>query len=158
MKIRKRYYLKKKKLKDLINKLGEYSKLIPDKSKVEEIETDLHHFILVDGEPLIIILDGEPLPTLRAALKLEIDHQYAVVDMGAVKFMTKGADVMSPGIVDADKKLKKGDIVFVVDEQHKKPLAMGKCLISGDEMIKNNKGKAIKTLHYIGDKIWDFRI
>lgn len=158
MKIRKRYYLKKKKLKDLINKLGEYSKLIPAKSKVEEIETDLHHFILVDGEPLIIILDGEPLPTLRAALKLEIDHQYAVVDMGAVKFMTKGADVMSPGIVDADKKLKKGDIVFVVDEQHKKPLAMGKCLISGDEMIKNNKGKAIKTLHYIGDKIWDFRI
>jgi len=158
LKIRKRYYLKKKKLKDLINKLGEYSKLIPDKSKVEEIETDLHHFILVDGEPLIIILDGEPLPTLRAALKLEIDHQYAVVDMGAVKFMTKGADVMSPGIVDADKKLKKGDIVFVVDEQHKKPLAMGKCLISGDEMIKNNKGKAIKTLHYIGDKIWDFRI
>ncbi|MDI6645355.1 MAG: RNA-binding protein [Methanobacteriaceae archaeon] len=158
MKIRKRYYLKKRKLKDLIKNLGEYSKLIPAKSKVEEIETDLHHFILVDGEPLIIILDGEPLPTLKAALKLEIDHQYAVVDMGAVKFMIKGADVMSPGIVDADRKLKKGDIVFVVDEQHKKPLAIGKCLISGDEMIENKKGKAIKNLHHIGDKIWDFRI
>ena len=158
MKIRKRYYLKKKKLKDLIKNLGEYSKIIPAKSKVEEIETDLHHFILVDGEPLIIIIDGEPLPTLKAALKLDIDQQYAVVDMGAVKFMTKGADVMSPGIVDADKNLKKGDMVFVVDEQHKKPLAMGKCLISGEEMIKNDKGKAIKTIHYIGDKIWDFEI
>jgi len=158
LKIRKRYYLKKKKLKDLIKNLGEYSKIIPTKSKVEEIETDLHHFILVDGEPLIIIIDGEPLPTLKAALKLDIDQQYAVVDMGAVKFMTKGADVMSPGIVDADKNLKKGDMVFVVDEQHKKPLAMGKCLISGEEMIKNDKGKAIKTIHYIGDKIWDFQI
>ncbi|AXV36851.1 MAG: RNA-binding protein [Methanobacterium sp. BRmetb2] len=158
MKIRKRYYLKKKKLKELQKKLGEYAKLIPAKSKVEEIETDIYQFILVDGEPLIIMLEGEPLPTLKAALKLDIIQDYAVVDMGAVKFMTKGADVMSPGIVDADKNLKEGDIVFVVDEQHKKPLAIGRCLISGEEMIENDKGKAIKTIHYIGDKIWDFKV
>ncbi|MGC9517886.1 MAG: RNA-binding protein [Methanomicrobiales archaeon] len=158
MKIRKRYYLKKKKLKELQKKLGEYAKLIPSKSKVEEIETDLYPFILVDGEPLIIILDGEPLPTLKAALSIDITQDYAVVDMGAVKFMAKGADVMSPGIVDADKNIKEGDTVFVVDEQHKKPLAIGKSLISGEEMIKNDKGKAIKTLHYIGDKIWNFKV
>ena len=81
-----------------------------------------------------------------------------VVDMGAVRFMSKGADVMSPGIVDADDEIVEGDIVLIVDETHNKPLAIGISQITGPEMVENTEGKAIKTIHYVGDDIWNLEV
>ncbi|MBP2045482.1 PUA domain protein [Methanobacterium aggregans] len=158
MKIRKRYYLKKKKLKEVQEKLGVYSELIGSKSKVEIIETDLPDILLVDGEPLVMMLDGAPLPTIKGALKMDITSSYVVVDMGAVKFVAKGADIMSPGIVDADPSIEEGDLVVILEETHKKPLAVGRSLISGPEMVENSEGKAVKSLHYVGDEIWNLEI
>ncbi len=141
-----------------MNELGEYSTLIPPKSKVEILETDLYDIILVDGSPLIMMIDDTPFPTIKGALKLEITAKYVVVDMGAVKFVAKGADVMSPGITDADSSIHEGDLVIIVDETHRKPLAVGKALISGEEMVERNEGKAVKAVHYIGDKLWNLSI
>lgn len=155
MKVKKRYYLQKKKLKDIKKELGDYSVLIPSKAKVELLETEECPVILVDGQPLIMILDDQPFPTLKGALTMDLDFNYVVVDMGAVKFMANGADVMSPGVVDADPYIKEGDTVVIVDETHKKPLAIGSSIISGKEMVENTKGKAVKTIHFIGDKIWE---
>lgn len=158
MKIRKRYHLKKKMLKDVEKKLGEYSSIIKPKSKIEIIETDLDDIILIDGIPMIMMIDGEPFPTLKGALEMDIQTRYVVVDMGAIKFVAKGADIMSPGITDADPEIKEGDLVIIVDETHRKPLATGRSLISGREMVENSEGKAVKTIHHIGDKIWDLTI
>lgn len=158
LKIKKRYYLKKKKLREVQEKLGDYAELIGPKSKVEIIETDLPDILLVDGEPLVMMLDDEPLPTVKGALKMDIRSGYVVVDMGAVKFVAKGADVMSPGIVDADPSIEKGDLVVIIEESHKKPLAVGRSLISGPEMVESREGKAVKSLHYIGDDIWNLEI
>lgn len=158
MKIRKRYYLQKKKLKKIKEQLGNFSNLIGPKSKVEILESDLYDFILIDGKPLIMIVDDKPVPTLKGALEHKITTNYVVVDMGAVKFVAKGADIMSPGITEADPDIKEDDFVIVVDETHKKPLAVGKSLISGTEMVENSEGKAIKTIHYIGDKIWNLEV
>jgi len=158
LKIRKRYHLQKKKLKKVKEQLGEFSSLIKPKSKIEILETDLYDMILIDGKPLIMDIDNTYFPTIKGALELELTRSYVVVDMGAVKFVAKGADIMSPGITEADLNIRKGDLVIIVDETHKKPLAIGKSLISGQEMVKNTEGKAIKTIHYIGDKIWDLEV
>lgn len=158
MKVRKRYYLQKKKLKKLIDHLDDYSTLIQPKSKVEILETDLYDIILIDGKPLVMTIDETYFPTLKGALELEIATKYVVVDMGAVKFVAKGADVMSPGITEADPDVQEGDLVIIVDETHKKPLATGRAIISGPEMVESNEGKAIKTIHYIGDKLWNLTI
>lgn len=155
MKIRKRYHLQKKKLKKITDELGDYSVLIPSKAKIEMLEADPYPIVLVDGQPQIMLVDDRPFPTLKAALTMEMKSKYVVVDMGAVRFMANGADVMSPGIVDADPDLTEGDVVVVVDETHRKPLAVGISLISGSEMVENDKGKAVKTIHFIGDTIWD---
>ena len=64
----------------------------------------------------------------------------------------------SPGIVDADDSIVEGDIVIIVEETHNKPLAMGISLISGPEMVENSEGKAIKSLHYVGDAIWNLEV
>ena len=158
MKIKKRYYLQKKKLKKVINELGEYSELIHAKSKVEMLEAEPYPLLLVNGNPNILLIDGKPFPTLKAALSTQLNFKKVVVDMGAVKFMANGADVMSPGIVEVTDNLQKDDIVIIVDEMHHKPLAIGIALINGSEMIKNNDGKAIKNIHHIGDAIWEIEL
>jgi PUA domain protein len=74
--------------------------------------------------------------------------------MGAVQFIRNGADVMSPGIVDADESITPGDFVVIIEERHNKPLGVGIALITGVEMIHDTKGKAVRIVHHVGDKIW----
>ena len=158
LKIKKRYFLKKKKVKAIKEGLGDYGSFINNKDTLELLEAEDYDFILVNGEPYIIMINGKPYPTLKAALNIELDSKVVVVDMGAVRFVTKGADVMSPGIVDADESIVEDDVVIIVEETHNKPLAMGIALISGPEMVENSEGKAIKSLHYVGDAIWNLEV
>ena len=158
IKVKKRNFLKKKKIKQIKNDLGEYGGLLENKKNVEILEAEPNSFILVDGEPYIIIIDDKAFPTLKAALDNEIDGKTVTVDMGAVRFVTNGADIMSPGIVAADDDIAPGDIVLIVDETHNKPLAIGVSLITGEEMVENDSGKAIETKHYVGDEIWNFEL
>ena len=79
-----------------------------------------------------------------------------MVDMGAVKFVTNGADVMAPGIVDADLDIEDGNSVWICDQQHRKPLAVGSALMNGEDMKNKSSGKAVKIIHYIGDELWNF--
>jgi Predicted RNA-binding protein (contains PUA domain) len=74
----------------------------------------------------------------------EIALKKVVVDMGAVKFVANGADVMRPGIVSFDENLAKDEIVLIVDERFGKSLAIGLALLSASELKATDKGKAIK--------------
>jgi PUA domain protein len=78
--------------------------------------------------------------------------------MGAVKYVSNGADIMAPGIVDADKEIVVDDLVWIRDEKNLQPLAIGRALMTGIEMIQNNKDKAVKSLHYVNDKLWNAMI
>ena len=66
-----------------------------------------------------------------------------------------GADCMGAGIHMADPALQEGDLVWIRDQEHGKPLALGLALVSGDEMVEMTSGKAIQTLHWIGDDLWE---
>ena len=68
-----------------------------------------------------------------------------VVDMPAVPFMIKGADVMRPGIIEIGE-FSKGDLVSVVDETNKKAIAVGIALLDSKEMEQEKTGKMIKNL------------
>ena len=76
--------------------------------------------------------------------------------MGAIKYVTNGADIMRPGITEIDSNIKKGDIVVIVDETHDRALAIGKALFSAAEMKARNSGKVVKNLHTIQDTVWEF--
>lgn len=77
-----------------------------------------------------------------------------VVDMGAIRFVCNGADVMAPGIVDVDD-FNKDDIVVIRDVTHGKALAIGKARKSSTVILNDKKGKVIQNLHYVGDKLWE---
>lgn len=76
--------------------------------------------------------------------------------MGAIKFVTNGADIMRPGITKIEPTIKKGDIVRVSDEMHDRILAVGQAMFDAEEMEKNISGKVVKNLHTITDYVWKF--
>jgi PUA domain protein len=93
--------------------------------------------------------------TLHGINKYRPKEKFVIVDMGAVKFVANGADVMAPGIVDADININENDQVWICDEKNQKPLAIGIALINGEKMIAEKQGKAITIVHYVGDLLWN---
>ena len=76
-----------------------------------------------------------------------------VVDMGAIRFVCNGADVMAPGIAEMDS-FESGALVVIRDVTHGKALAIGISNKSSVDIEMSKKGKVIKNLHYVGDKLW----
>ena len=62
--------------------------------------------------------------------------------------------LMAPGIIDADPGIRPGDFVWVRDERHRQPLAIGRALMDGPTMVRERKGKAVETIHHVGDDLW----
>lgn len=123
------------------------------KERVVLTEVEGVKVVVRDDEPVFFYAGDKIVPMVRLLLQKPLVKQ-VVVDMGAVRFMSSGADVMRPGIVHIDEGIAKGDIVVVVDETHKKPLCVAEALFSGEEMKAMDKGKVLKNLHYVGDKLW----
>ena len=155
-KIKNRHRLKRKEITDLIFKIRKTFKgnFFDEKSSVETGDIEGIKIVFVDGEPCFMMHGDNFVFTLHGLYKYLPKENFVVVDMGAVKFVTSGADVMTPGIVDADKNIKEGDQVWICDERHHKPLAVGTAIISGEQMISDEMGKSVKIYHYVGDKLW----
>ena len=77
-----------------------------------------------------------------------------IVDMGAVKFMCYGANVMRPGIKKYTE-FKKGDIVCVSEESQNKFISVGKAIMDSSELENVSKGEIIKNMHYVSDRYWE---
>ncbi len=148
----KRHMLRKKESKRIAKMIAEETG-VELKGDMERVEIDGKVVILVDGEPMILEHEGRFYLTVYALLKFKPSRGKVVVDEGAMPHIINGADVMKPGIVEADESIKKGDFVYVVVEGKKTPLAVGIALVDGKEMV-GGKGKAVKTIHHLKDKIW----
>ena len=104
--------------------------------------------------PVLILVEHEVFPTLIAVKLSGINSlPHAVVDEGAVKHLLNGADVMAPGIIEVTN-FQIGDIVSVWNPNKTAPLVIGKALMSSSEILTKKRGRAIKNMHYAGDKIW----
>jgi len=121
---------------------------------VDLAESSEFNVIYVNGEILAIVHEGRTFLTVRGLLKYKPQKKFVTVDMGAVPYVTNGADIMAPGIVDADTEIKANDMVWIRDIKNLVPLAIGISLVSGDELKKGGKGKVIRTMHNVGDKLW----
>ena len=75
-----------------------------------------------------------------------------MVDMGAVKFMCKGANVMRQESKFSE--FEKDKLVCIIEESQHKFLAVGKPWFKF--RIRNNgQRRSLKNLHYISDKFWE---
>ena len=125
-----------------------YSLVIDDKKAV-----------LVKDQIFFFYYNNTLIPSLHTLIKYPSalsNMKRVVVDMGAVKFVVNGADIMRPGIVNFDD-FSKNEPVVIVDVDNKLPLAIGLSIYNSDEIRNMTKGKVIKNLHFINDTIWNFK-
>lgn len=119
--------------------------------KVHQISDEAQ---IITGKGIKILkVNDDYLPFLSETKMLE-KFPNVMVDMGAVKFMCKGANVMRPGIKKFTE-FEKDKLVCIVEESQHKFLAVGKSMVSSSELESMKKGEVVKNMHYISDKFWE---
>lgn len=155
----RRYSLKTKEAKQILTQASAALRMDLEaafgaKANVEVVESEVGEVYLVGGKPVLFKAGEKVLPTLLFA-EFVAKAPRIVVDMGAVPYVCKGADVMAPGIVRVEGDFGKGDVVLVVDMKFGKALALGESLLDAETARQTKKGPVVKTLHYVSDKIWE---
>jgi PUA domain protein len=133
------------------------AKFRSDRVELAEIDSPFVLY-LVDKKPLLIKTREWAFPTVRGAIERPFPERNIVVDMGAIPFVVKGADVMRPGIVSVTPDVRKGSPAIVVDERHKKALAVVIAFLDGPAIMAETKGKMAKTIHHVGDALWSLEL
>ncbi|HJJ21920.1 MAG: RNA-binding protein [Crenarchaeota archaeon] len=138
----------------LLKKISEEWGIEFPKMKNVKVHQILNDAQIITGDGLKILkINDDYLPFLS---ETEILKKFpsVEVDMGAVKFMCKGANLMRPGIKKFSE-FEKEKVVCIVEETHHKFLAVGKSIVSSKELETMEKGEVIQNMHYISDKFWE---
>jgi PUA-domain protein len=157
---RRRYFLREKEAKKFLTQVSErlgtdIEQFFGSKPQIEIEEFETAELLILNGKTLLARSNGELFPTLFFQVLLDVIPRI-VVDMGAVPYVCKGADVMAPGLRTVKSEFKENALVLVVDERHGKPLAVGLAFMNSEDMKAVKGGKVVKNLHYVGDKLWNY--
>ena len=110
--------------------------------------------LIITGNGITAVKIGEVILPFLDDIPILEKFPYVTVDMGAVKFVCKGANIMRPGITKFSD-FESGEIVCVVEESQNKFLAVGKAEMSSKELEDTKNGEVIKNMHYISDVFWE---
>ncbi|MBM1154956.1 DUF1947 domain-containing protein [archaeon] len=150
----KRRMLSKSDAKRFLRRL--YSEaLLPEGSwkNVEILEEEGKRVYVIDGELTYLVVKERIVPSVFTAEVLSIPK--VVVDRGAIPHLINGADVMVPGIVRVEEFEQHG-IVRVFGEGASAVLCVGYALMSSSQIKSAKRGKAIKNIHHINDKLYQW--
>lgn len=134
---------------------------IPKKSQAILIKCeDKIQLYSIENEVVLFQHFDDIIPTLKLVHKYPDCFPRVQVDRGAIKFVLSGANIMCPGLTSAGAKLpetslEEGSIVTIYAEGKENALAIGKLIMSTDEIKSKNKGIGIELLHYLGDGLWN---
>ena len=149
----KRKPLSKKEIKALNEQIKNLGIEFNKKDKIDLIDDT---YYLFENEIILFTKDDKIIPSLKFILTKNISSlPEVIVDMGAIKFIANGADVMRPGILEFNDNFEKGDFVIIKDIQNKKPIVIGEAIYSRDETKAEKGGKSFINIHHIGDNIWN---
>jgi len=153
----RRYTLKSKESKQILSEVSQRFKMNLDalfgsKVIIEVVESDIGQIYTINSRP--VMFRSEVFVPLLGFTEFTKAAPKVTVDMGAIPFVCKGANVMAPGIRCVEGEFLKGDLIVVVDEKHGKALALGESMFDAVVFKEIKKGPVIKTLHYVSDKYW----
>ena len=174
MQVKSRHHLRSDEVREIEEALAEGVgvELDADTYELVELEDSEFDLVLVNGDPAVLYVeraeqgsangssgdqprDREPFLTVSGANDYPPRTHVVTVDAGAVSFVSDGADVMRPGITEADEDIEAGDLVAIAEESHGKVLAIGRAKTSGDDMV-GSEGKVVESLHHVGDELYQF--
>jgi len=141
-------------IKEFINHFPSSADLLNSTEHLEELSVEDTSVFFADGKPWILRTKGNLIPSLKFDAILATLPKI-IVDMGAVPHVVNGAPIMRPGIRQIEGQFSKDDLVAVLDEKHRKTLALGVALMDSEIMRSMTKGRMIDNIHYVGDLVWD---
>ena len=159
MQVSSRHHLRSDTIDDLTASLADALGVDIEGDTFELVELDNTAFdiVLVDGEKLVASVDDEPFLTVEGANEYPPQRGLVTVDAGAIEFVSNGADVMRPGIVEVDDGITTGDLVAIAEETHGKTLAVGRAQTDSDDML-GDAGKVVDSIHHVGDDLYEFSV
>ena len=95
--------------------------------------------LIITGNGITAVKIGEVILPFLDDIPILEKFPYVTVDMGAVKFVCKGANIMRPGSTKFSD-FESGEIVCIVEESQNKFLAVGKAEMSSKELEDAKKG------------------
>ncbi len=145
--------LNNKESKEILLKFLDYNANIKE-TRFEILDAKIR-LLLCNKKAIGFYYKDKLYPSLKTILDYNIKLPQIYLDLGAIPFITKGADLMRPGVKDLDN-FEKDTLIILKDATHKKELALGIAEYSSNEIKTMDKGKVVKTIHYIGDLIWNY--
>jgi len=126
---------------------------LPKQKNIKTHEVD-EKGVIITGDGITAVKIGDDILPFLDDIPILEKFPYVTVDMGAIKFVCKGANIMRPGITKFSD-FESGEIVCVIEESQKKFLAVGKAKMSSKELNEISNGEVIKNMHYISDNFWE---
>jgi PUA-domain protein len=159
MNVKSRHHLRADAIADIEAALAEQLGVELDAENFERVEFEDSDWevVLVDDEPRVLFIEDDPFLTVQGLNAHPPEHHVVTVDAGAVSFVSDGADVMRPGIVEADDAIAADDLVAINEESHGKFLAVGRARTDGTEMV-GEEGKVVDSIHHVGDDLFAFTV
>ncbi|MFC6861993.1 RNA-binding protein [Halomicroarcula sp. GCM10025817] len=159
MQVKSRHHLRSDEVGAITDALAANLGVELDADSFEKVEFAESNWdvVLVDGEPFVLYVDGEPFLTVQGANEYPPEKHVVTVDAGAISFVSDGADIMRPGITEADPDISEGDLVAINEETHGKFLAIGRAMTDGSDMV-GDSDKVVKSIHHVGDDLFEFTI
>lgn len=121
----------------------------------------VHCITLVCPQPEVLFFnhhDGPYLPHLKLLHRYPFILKGSQCDIGGCRYVVSGADVMCPGLTSEgghiEPGMSKGDVTAVYVEGKEHAVAVGKMLMSSEEIKDKNKGPAVENIHHLGDGLW----
>ena len=137
--------------------------LLPKKLITVGKAQDNTQLVIVNNEILFFSQrDGPFYPTLRLLHKFPSIMNRLQVDKGAIPFILGGANIMCPGFTSVggrlpEESLESGEPVAIYGEGFVNAIAIGKLILSTEEIKSVNKGVGVETLHYLNDGLWQIK-
>ncbi|WP_135365371.1 RNA-binding protein [Halosimplex halophilum] len=164
MNVKSRHHLRADAIADIEDAVADTLGVEIDADSYEKVEFEDSDWnvVLVDGDPLVLYIEDEagedePFLTVQGANAYPPQRNVVTVDAGAVSFVSDGADVMRPGITEADDSIDAGDLVAINEESHGKFLAVGRAKTDGADMV-GDSGKVVESIHHVGDDLFEFTV
>jgi PUA-domain protein len=151
-------HLKGKESKQIIKEfLERYPMSIDSLSSVSHIEEQVVAdgvIFFADGKPLILRTKRGLIPSLKFDAVVNALPKI-IVDMGAVRHVVNGAQIMRPGIRQIEGRFSNDDLVAIQDEKYRKTIALGVAEVNSEAMWSMDKGRVIDNIHFVGDTLWN---
>jgi PUA domain protein len=135
--------------------------VVSKKARIFQVRLHNHFQLLCDELGRVLFLqdrEGRLYPALRLLHAYPIMLPSVQVDRGAIQAVLRGANIMCPGLTNAGgclpPELGVNQVVAVMAEGKARALAVGKMILTSDQIREQQQGIAIENVHVLGDEIW----